>query len=95
MTLRELMQLCYNAGGYNYDEKPKGEEAGGFVWWWGKYGHERHDAHVAEWANVTLVPMDPVVVELQRIATALEEGGRPKGWIPAPTKQKADATGTP
>ena len=42
MTLRDLMQLCYNAGSSIDSDAPKG--GGGFIWWWKKYGQDRHDA---------------------------------------------------
>lgn len=41
MTLKELMQLCYNAG-------TEINEGGGFAWWWKAYGEERHDAFAKE-----------------------------------------------
>ena len=71
MTLKELMQLCYNAGGYIYEDAPKG--GGGFEWWWGKYGEDRHDAFTAELIS-------PEAAE--RLVEAIDELGDDSGDVP-------------
>ncbi len=44
MTLKELMQLVYNAGRDDADERFGGR---GWQAWWQKFGKERHDAWMA------------------------------------------------
>ncbi len=43
MVLKELMQLCYNAG--NLDGKMYAS-SGTFNSWWSKHGEDRHEAFI-------------------------------------------------
>lgn len=91
MTLKELMQLCYNAGSYIYGDAPLG--GGGWTWWWDKYGQERHDAFGETLAEDMDGPMARWEKAMGRWEAG-EAGDEAPPTYPPPVKD-GDATGTP